>query len=153
MTRPQLTCNDLEVLEKQAQIFLESRLLPSGVRDFQKVMVVMLLGRELNISPWQAINSIHIIDGTPTMAPQLMLALIRTSGHLKNIVVDSNDKKCSVTMHRVGNDPHTEVFTMVHANRLKLSAHENYQTQPAVMLKWRAIYNVDRINGLPWRDI
>lgn len=116
----------------------------SKVTEIQ-AMFIMLKGFELGISPMQALDGIQIIQSKPTVSPQLMLALINRSGELQDIQMDGDAKAYTVTMTRKGRSPHTEVFTIENAKAMGLAGKDNWQKQPAVMLKWRAVSACARV--------
>jgi len=105
----------------------------------------MLKGRELNIPPWADLTSIHVIQGNPTISPQLMLALIQRSGQLEDIKIEGDAQKCAVTMKRKGQSPYTVTFSLADAGLMGLKDKQNWKAQPAVMLKWRAVSACARV--------
>lgn len=112
----------------------------------KKVYAVALMGAELGIPMWAAVNNINVINGKPTIAPQLMLSKIYGSGALRDLKISVSDTQASVTMWRKGFDsPHTEVFTMEDAKRLGLNTKDNWNKQPKTMMKWRAVAACARI--------
>src|SRR5215831_14906511 len=46
------------------------------------VLMVLLTGWDLQITMTQALGKIHVIEGQPSAAPELILGLIRREGHL-----------------------------------------------------------------------
>ena len=132
-------------MREQADVLVQSNLLPSSVNTPEKALAIILKGRELGIPAWAALTTIHVIDGVPTASPQLMVALIQRSGELADMTVDGDDESCAVTMQREGQQPHTEVFTMDDAVRQDLAQRKNWVKMPTVMLKWRAIAACARV--------
>jgi hypothetical protein len=108
---------------------------------------------------WAAFNGINVIQGKPTLSPQLMLALIRRSGQLELLDIADDGSKCTVTMKRKGDSaPHTESFSAEDAARMKttewvngekktiaLAQKYNWQSMPVIMRKWRAVSACARI--------
>lgn len=139
------TQNEFESMMRQADVMVKSGFLPQSIKNANQAVTIMMVGRELNIPPWQALNGINVIQGRPTVAPQLMLALIYRTGLSEDITVSGDDKAYTVTMKRKGQSPHTEVFTMKDAEKLGLSGKDNWRKQPATMLKWRAVAACARI--------
>jgi hypothetical protein len=153
-----------ELMREQASVLIRSGLMPKGIKTAEQVIAIMLKGRELNVPTWTALTKIHVIQGVPTVAPELMLALIRRSGLLEYfVIVESTDKVCTIKAKRVGEPEHTESFTFAEASRLTtqengktipLTEKYNWRQQPAVMLRWRCIskwgriYYGDVISGL-----
>ena len=127
----------------------KSGLLPSAYANRpEAVMVVFLRGYELGVPPMESLASIEIISGKTSIKPQLMMALINRSKLLESIKIEDDGSNCSVTMKRIGKDPHTEIFGIKDAEKMettenkvtiKLSQKFNWRTMPKTMRKWRAI--------------
>lgn len=149
-----LTRDDVMVMKWEAEKLIASKMLPAHIKKAEEAIAIMMMGRELNLMTWQSINGINVIHGRPTVAPQLMIALIERSGFLEDMVIDSQESFCSVTMKRVDRTAHKETFSMKHAQRMGLAGKHNWKAQPETMLKWRAISACARvvfsdvINGL-----
>lgn len=118
---------------------------PKSKADY---MLIMLKGLELSIKPMSAVDLISIINGKPVLDAKGMLALVKDSGLLEAIKIDSTDEYCRVTMTRKGEAPHTEEFSLADARKFKtmeygktisLSEKANWVSQPRTMLKWRAV--------------
>lgn len=127
------------VMQQQASALVASGFLPQSVNSPQKAVAIIMLGRELGIAPWAALTSINVIQGKPTVSPQLMLALINRSGQLEDMTIDDDGTACTVTMKRKGRTPHTFTFSMMDANAMNLSGKDNWKKQPAIMRQWRAV--------------
>jgi len=141
----ELTKENYQVMEIQAKNFVASKFLPEHIKTPEQAIAIMTMGRELNIPPWQAINGINVIKGKPTVAPQLMLAMIERSGQLEDIKINGDVECCLVTMKRNGRSSHKEVFSIQDAEKLGLSSKHNWKAQPATMLKWRAVAACARV--------
>ena len=74
----------------------------ADIKSAGQAVVKIMAGAEIGIPPFAAMSGIHIIQGKPTIAPQLMLALINRSSELQDIKIDSQDTECVVTMIRLG---------------------------------------------------
>lgn len=140
-----ITPSDWQAMQSQAKALVDSGFLPSSVNTPQKAVAIMMLGRELGIAPWAALTSVNVIQGKPTVSPQLMLALINRSGQLEDMTVQGDERGCTVAMKRKGRTEHTEEFTMQDATTLGLTGKDNYRKQPATMLKWRAVAACARV--------
>lgn len=145
-----LTANGFESMMQQATALVQSGFLPKTVDTPQKAFAIITLGQELGLGAWAALNGIDVIQGKPTISPQLMLGLIYRSGQLENLTIDdpktiSENNACGVTMQRKGQEPHTEIFTIAMAQAMELAGRANWRKQPATMLKWRAVSACARI--------
>ena len=147
------TTNDLltvatqtDTMLKLATAIVKGGLIPSAIKTPEAALGVLLKGRELGLAPMQSFDSIDVIQGKPTLKPQAMLALIYSSPIYGSFRVDSSDDKAAtVTMARRGGKPHGETFTMADAKALGLSDKANWKSQPATMLKWRAVSACARV--------
>lgn len=137
--------DEWQVLTQQANALVASGFLPQSVNTVQKAVAIMTLGRELGIGAWAALNGINVIQGKPTVSPQLMLAMINAKGQLEDMVITDEDGVCSVTMKRRGRTPHTAAFSMQDAAAMGLSNKDNWKKQPAIMRQWRAVAACARV--------
>lgn len=133
-----------QMMTEMAKVLVASNFLPSSVKTPQAALAIILAGRELGIGPWQAFDSIHIIQNKPTISPRLMLALIERSGQLEDIEIDDTTtikekQACTVTMKRRGRKPHSETFTFQDAKDMGLDGKDNWKRMQATMCKWRAV--------------
>lgn len=137
--------SEWEVMTQQADFLVKSGFLPSTVNSVPKAIAIMSLGRELGIGAWAALSSINVIQGKPTISPQLMLALINRSGQLEDLIVDTSEHGCQVTIKRKGRSQHSESFTMSDAGTMGLIGKDNWKKQPVTMMKWRAVAACARV--------
>lgn len=148
-----------------------AELVPSGLRGGSvdgtaaKIFIATETGDMLGLHPMAAIGGIDIIEGQPTVSPQLALGLIRKAGHKPRIIetgtVEDGDLKCVVTLIR-GDDPDdviTKSYTLHDAARAGLCTYAldpqtgkwvvtarsragnplNWEKYPADMCQWRAV--------------
>lgn len=137
--------SEFGVMVQQADMLVKSGFLPNTVRTTQQAVAIMMMGRELEIGPWAAINGINVIQGKPTISPQLMLALINRSGELEDMTISGDEKACTVMMKRRGRSEHVETFTIKDAAAQGLTNKSNWQKMTATMLKWRAVSACARV--------
>jgi hypothetical protein len=137
--------SEWSVMTQQARVLVASGFLPQHIKNENQAIAIMLKGRELDIPPWAALTSIHVIQGNPTISPQLMLALIQRSGLLEDIKIEGDSQKCVVMMKRKGQSPYSVTFTINDAALMGLQSKQNWKSQPGVMLKWRAISACARV--------
>lgn len=140
---PELTAWQIE--RQQATTFVQSGLLPFAIKTPEQALTIIAMGKALGIQPIVALNQINVIQGKPTIAPQLMLALIRRSGELQDMKVEDDGTTCTVTMTRKGESAHVETFGMEDAKSMQLAGKDNWQKQPKTMRKWRCIAAACRI--------
>lgn len=149
---PALTESEWNLMWKQAEVIAKSGLVPNSIASPDKVIVVMMTGRELGMPTMTALRSIDVIQGQPAIKPQAMIGLIERSGLLEDIRVEDDGQACTVTMTRAGRAPHSETFSMDDARQMMTSEYRdgkkrviplaekyNWKQMPATMRKWRAI--------------
>lgn len=134
-----------EILTAQAKALVQSGFLPKAIDTPQKAVAIIMLGKELGIAPWASMSSINVIQGKPSVSPQLMLALINRSGQLEDMLVEGDERQCSVTMKRKGRAPHTEAFSIDEARKMNVTNKPTWQSIPGTMLKWRAVAACARV--------
>lgn len=119
---------------------LKSGFLPTAIRTPQQALAIILSGKELGIGPMESLRQINIIQGKPTMSAQLMLALgyRRVKGFSCNVTT-STDKECVAEFRREGNVVYTSRFSTEDAKAMQLIGKDNWNKQPATMLRWRCI--------------
>lgn len=130
----------LEAIQTQAKAMIASGLMPKGITTVSQVITIALMGEALGIPPIVAVNMINIIQGKPTISPQLMLGIVNRSGLLTDMKLVVTDTEATMTVQRKGHsNPHTEVFSMEDARKLVLTGKDNWNKQPRTMMKWRVV--------------
>jgi hypothetical protein len=119
---------------------------PASMRGKPEVVLAcILMGDELGIGPMQSLNSIHVIDGRPAAAPELMRALVNRAGHKFTVDHADNDK---VTVSGVRRDTQASAsvtWTMADARTAKLAGRGAWVTYPRAMLLARATSELCRM--------
>lgn len=144
--------------KEMANVLIRSGFLPAAYKTPEQVITVMLTAHELGIPEMEALRSINVIQGKPTVSPQLMLALINRSRQLEDMKIADDGRTCTVTMKRKGRQTHAEAFGVDDADRMmttegfgenkrqiKLSEKYNWKQMPKIMRKWRAVAACARI--------
>jgi len=136
---------DWEVMRQQAEALVKSRLLPRAVDTPEKAIAIIQTGRELGIGPMQALRSIHVIEGKPTMSAELMagLVLARLPGSLLRVASTSNEE-CTVEAGRQGQQATLFRFSMADARAAGLVGKDNWKKYPAAMLRARCLAMASR---------
>lgn len=133
------------VLREQADVLVKSGFLPTAVNTPEKAIAIIMKGKELGIGAMEALSSINVILGKPSVSPQLMLALARRTCQLEDLKMEATDKGATVTITRKGQSPYTTTFGIKEATDLQLIGKDNYKKQPAIMFQWRALASNLRI--------
>ena len=137
-----ITPNDIMTT---ATALIKSGFLPKSLSTVDQVFTLITMSQELQVGMWQAINGINIIQGKPTVSPQLMLALINRSGQLEDMTITEGADYCEVTMKRHGRSAYTYRFTDADAKAMGLLDKDNWRKQKPVMRKWRTVSGCSRV--------
>lgn len=71
-----------QALNEQADLLAHSDLVPRSLRGKKAdILVIAMTGRELGIPPMAALNKVYVVEGRPTLAAELMIALVQRAGH------------------------------------------------------------------------
>lgn len=126
---------------------------PAGLlpKAYQGNPANLLLAAEyadaLGIERINAITSIHVIEGKPTVSSDLMAALVRRAGHRLRISIGNG----SVTATLIRSDdpefPYEATWTMDRATRAGLAGKAVWKSYPQAMLRSRAISEVVRMGA------
>jgi hypothetical protein len=138
------TMGDWAVIRQQAEVLVKTGFLPQSIKTPEQAMAIILTGRELGIGAMAALNTINVIQGKPTISPQLMLGLINRSGELEDIKIDTGAQGATCTIKRRGRSAYTARFGPAEAAAMGLNGKDNYKKQAATMYKWRAVADACR---------
>jgi hypothetical protein len=148
---------DLENLSLNQTNFIGQTMAKSGmfpdVTDGAKTLVKILAGKEIGVTPFQAMTNIHIIQGKATMGANLMAAKVKGSGKYDYRVSELSNDKCSILFRQ--RDPLAEggwadlgrfSYSLDDAKRAGLVKQgSSWEKYPANMLFARAISSGVRI--------
>ena len=138
-----LTPANLAEAMQMAEILADSSIVP---KDFQgrpgNVLIAVQWGSEIGLQPLQAMQSIAVINGRPSIWGDAMLGLVQGSGLLDSIHEEVSDdgKVATCTLRRRGvAHPIIRTFTMDDADRAGLSRKDGpWKQYPKRMLQLRA---------------
>ena len=118
----------------EAKGFIPTHLLgnPNGIA------AAILTGIELGLGPMEAMRSIHIVEGKPTLAADLMLARAIRAG-VKPTWLQSDARLASLKLERPGFAPYTSNFSIDDAKNAGLAGRGNWTKYAPAMLRARAV--------------
>jgi hypothetical protein len=119
----------------QSKMLAASSLVPDHLRNKpENVFLILCLGESLGLHPAQALTSIAVIKGRPTMSAELMRAVVMREGHRFRID-ESTPTVARVTVARKEwpEDSSTFEFTIEDAKRAGLGG-DTYSKFPTAML-------------------
>jgi len=135
--------NTLDDAMRLAKYVQESGLAPKGLEKPESIVIAMQCGFEIGLKPMQALQSIAVINGRPTVWGDAALGLVRASGELEVFEEwyegegDKYGAYCKV--RRRGDTKDTvECFTIEDAKRAKLWGKDGpWKQYPKRMLRYR----------------
>jgi hypothetical protein len=118
-----------------------SALVPRSLKSPADVLVVMMTGRELGLGTMQALRSVHVIEGKPTLSADLMAGLCARSAVCEHFaVVEMTPTVATVETLRKGHPaPLRFSYTIEQARGAGLAGKDNWRKYPEQMLKARAV--------------
>lgn len=131
---------------KLAEKIAGTDFVPTALRGRpEAVLACILAGHELGIGPMQALSKIHIIEGRPAMAAELMRALVLQAGHELEYA-DVSITSVTAEGRRRGSDRWTRVtWTADDVKRGQLDQKPNHRKWPRAMLIARATAELCRM--------
>lgn len=125
-----------------ADMLLKTQMCPSHLKTPQQVIAAMLYGQEIGFSPLQALQSVNVIQGRPTLdAAGIKAKILEAGGTFKT--KKWTDTECTLECTR-GDWTDVFTFTMDDAERMGLSGKENWRRMPKQMLYARCISTLGR---------
>jgi 5'-3' exonuclease len=124
----------------------ESRLWPH-FGSTEAVLGIILAGRTLGLSAVQSLMGFDTIKGKPAPKTQTLIGRIKSSPLCKYwVMIESTPERATFETHRVGDPaPQRLTYTIEEAKQAGLAKNDNYQKQPATMLRWRCQASLGRI--------
>jgi hypothetical protein len=145
-TNNHFSVTTFEQAEKIAERIATSALCPTAFRGkAADVLIAMMMGAEVGLSPMQAIQNIAVINARPSLWGDAMLALIMVHLHYGNhkewmdgnIKDESAEAHCTIT--RKGHNPVTRSFSVAQARKAGLwNKGGPWSQYPERMLQMRA---------------
>lgn len=136
--------HDIDQAYRLAQAIAISGMAPKSYgTDANKIMVGIMHGMELGLTPMAALSSIAVINNQPAVWGDGMLALVRASGLLERFVEtvegEGDAMVATCTLKRAGEDETTRTFSMADAKTAGLKGKSGpWQSYPKRMLAMRA---------------
>lgn len=164
--RPRYQATTFAEIERIAQVILDSGSYPPNCSNINKIVMMILAGNDIGLSPMQSMASITPpINGKCALFGDMGLALVRASGALEVFaerVEGHGDERTAYTRIKRAGFPEKEfAYTMAQAKRLrsyqaaiKPPGGGPWYEDPDNMLQWRARWRAirseftDVLNGM-----
>lgn len=111
------------------------------------IVAVGLAGQAYGWDLSTSMRCYHVIEGTASLKPEAMLALVRRHGHSVQVVVSTGKdgrEACAHGKRADNGDEHTVVFSDADAKNAGLAGKKNWQQYRDSMLQWRAVSSLCR---------
>jgi hypothetical protein len=122
-----------EGMMKQAEVLLQSGLLPVSIKTPAAAVAVMLAGREMGLAPMHAFRVLYPINGNVTISAQYMAARLIMAGVTYD-VLEMTEKACEIRFKRDNGMTLTYRYTIEDAQRAGLTNKPNWKGFPKDML-------------------
>ena len=139
--------NQLEVLKEPmalGQVFSESGFFPDAKTQAQAVVKIMA-GRELGLSPFQAMSGIYMINGRLALQAGVMSSLIKRSKKYDYTVDEHTAEGCKISSYDTTKEEHrllgVREFTTKDAAKAGIVNGVNWKNYPKNMVFARALSN------------
>lgn len=131
----------IDEMSDLAERLAKSTLLPAAMRDkMPNVLVTIMTGQEMGLSPMAALRGCHVIEGKPVLGADTMVAVVLGSGKAEYFTrVEESEEAVTYETKRKG-DPHPRrcTWTMEMAKRAGLHLKDNWRGYKRPMLAARA---------------
>jgi hypothetical protein len=114
----------LEQAMRLAEVLSKSGLLPDALRGKPAdVLVTLITGHELGLSPMQSVRGLHVVQGKAVMSADLTVGLVLRRRDVCEFfrLVKSDDKIAEYQTKRVGSEPVTMAYTIAQASTAGLT--------------------------------
>lgn len=135
----------MESAYKMCQVLSKSDLVPKSYRQKpENVFLAYIAGQPFGWDVTMAMRSFHIIEGTPSLKPEIQLALVRQAGHSVTVEKSSVDLVQITGKRSDTGDVATASYSIEDAKRAGLLGKGNWKTYPEDMLFARAVSRLCR---------
>ncbi len=129
---------------RYAEMILKSSFCPKSYRTAGDILIAVQFGSEIGLKPMQALQSIAVINGKPSLYGDAALALVRNSGLLESIkewyeTYPDEGRVAICEIKRVGEEIRRAAFSEKMAKKAQLLGKPGpWTTYPERMLMFRA---------------
>lgn len=136
---------ELETMVRQSELLAQSTIIPRDYRGKPaNILVAAMTGRTFGWDVMTAMRNGHVIEGTWSIKPEAMLALVRRAGH--SVTGETTPEGATVRGKRGDTgDEMTVTFAMGDAVRAGLANKTNWKQYPQSMCWARAVSQLCRM--------
>jgi hypothetical protein len=135
----------MEDAYKLCQVLSKSDLVPRSYRGkAENILLAYVAGQPFGWDVTMSMRSFHIIEGQPTLKPEIQVALVRQAGHSVSVKQTSVEAVVLVGRRCDTGDVAEVSYTIEDARRANLVGKGNWKTYPEDMLFARAVSRLCR---------
>ena len=138
-----------EDAQRIAKALASSTLIPTqfqGQQGFANCLVALEIANRMNISPFLAMQHLHVIHGRPSWSSSFIIAMVNGSGRFSPLRFEMSGEGDSLACYAVATDVKSEqelkgpTITMAMAKKEGWSTKNGskWQTMPELMIRYRA---------------
>jgi hypothetical protein len=135
--------------QRIAKALASSTLIPTqfqGQQGFANCLVALEIANRMNISPFLAMQHLHVIHGRPSWSSSFIIAMVNGSGRFSPLRFEMSGEGDSLACYAVATDVKSEqelkgpTITMAMAKKEGWSTKtgSKWQTMPELMIRYRA---------------
>lgn len=137
----------LEILKEPmalGEVFAASGIF-KDIKTAAQAVVKILAGKELGLTPIEAMNSLYIINDKIAVLTSIIASRIKKSGKYDYLVNKLDNEECEITFFSLKNGESKElgksIFTIKDAAKAGIINKDNWRSYPRNMLFSRALSN------------
>lgn len=141
----QVDLSKMETAFKLCGVLSKSDLVPRSYRNKpENVFLAYIAGQPFGWDVTMSMRSFHIIEGTPSLKPEIQLALVRQAGHSVSVKSSSTEAVILIGQRSDTQDKAEVSYTLEDAKRAGLLGKGNWKTYPEDMLFARCVSRLCR---------
>ena len=125
------------------EVFAKSGMFPD-VKSQSQAVFKILAGKELGLTPFEAMGSIYVVNGRLALASKAMSGLIKRSKKYDYVIKKLDDSECTIDITNADGVIGSTTFTFKDAAKAGLVNKDNWKNYPKNMLFARALSNACR---------
>lgn len=95
---------DLDNMFDIATMMIEKKMIPSSIKKPEDVVTIINMGKQLNMDPVTALNSMHLIQGNIAIKSSVIPGLLATAGIAVELIKDYEPVMKSIPAYMKGDD-------------------------------------------------
>lgn len=122
-----------------SKILAQSDLVPKDYKGKPgNVLVAIQMGAEVGLAPMQAVQSIAVINGRPSLWGDGLLALVQAHGECEDVIETDDGETATCVVKRRGRKDTVATFSMAEARNAGLAGGNVWKSYPKRMRQMRA---------------